>query len=206
MGPSWQQPRGWSVTRVMVHCDGPSFDESLQVLECIPESGRAELHECRPLGLVSRSEGDTMRILLGVVILLSVECFGQTPLKVKPDSRHQADIAKELATKPSPVILTPAVSVKLDSSPDSSGFCQQVATNLRDRLAQSRRYIVMDDAALQISLVCMTTSVSGGAASVAFTLGDDCGKQALLVHNVVTAGDPAEMSRMIYADFDEIAH
>jgi len=64
---------------------------------------------------------------------------------------------------------------------------------------------MMDDAALKISLVCMTTSpLSGGAASIAFTLGDDCGKQALLVHNVVTAGDPAEMSRIIYADFDEL--
>jgi len=146
-----------------------------------------------------------MRILLGVLILLSIECFGQTPLKVKPDSRHQADIAKELATKPLTATLIPAVSVNLDSSPDSSGFCQQVASNLRDRLAQSRRYTMMDDAALKISLVCMTTSpLSGGAASIAFTLGDDCGKQALLVHNVVTAGDPAEMSRIICADFDEL--
>ena len=146
-----------------------------------------------------------MKILFAVVILLSVECFGQTPLKVKPDSRHQADIAKESATKPLTATLIPAVSVKLDSSPDSSGFCQRVATDLRDRLAQSRRYVIMDDAALKISLVCMTmSSLSGGAASVAYSMGDACGKQALLLHNVVTAGEPAEMSRIIYADFDEL--
>jgi len=35
-----------------------------------------------------------MRILLGVVILLSIECFGQTPLKVKPDRGTKQTLPK----------------------------------------------------------------------------------------------------------------
>ncbi len=155
-----------------------------------------------------------MKNFVASAILLSIACCAQVPLQVKPDKRHQEEIAKDVAGESAASIpitafkgFKPAVSVKLDSSPDSAGFCQQVATGLRDRLMQSNRYVLSDNAALQISVVCTTGAYpTEGIASIVYTLTDDCGKKEMVTHAVFMSGEPNNMSRMVYAQFDGLWH